>query len=57
LAAPSLSAIAASIGKPVEGSFHPFFRDHHLSFDRDEGLREFVDAVNSIFARNGVAMS
>ncbi|MBR0873045.1 hypothetical protein JQ633_21995 [Bradyrhizobium tropiciagri] len=47
--------VAASIAKPIEGSFHSFFRHHHLSFDREEGLREFVDAINGIFARNGVA--
>jgi hypothetical protein len=50
-----LEFVAASIGKPIEGSFHSFFRHYHLSFDRDEGLREYVGAVNSIFARNGVA--
>ncbi len=50
-----LEFVAASIGKPVEGSSHSFFRHHHLSFDREAGLREFVDAINSIFARNGVA--
>jgi hypothetical protein len=31
------------------------FRHHHLSFDREEGLREFVEAINGLFARNGVA--
>ncbi len=50
-----LEFVAGSIGKPVEGSFHSFFRHHHLSFDREEGLREFVDAINGVFARNGVA--
>jgi AbiJ N-terminal domain 4 len=50
-----LEFVAASIGKPIEGSFHSFFRHHHLSFDHNEGLREFVNAVNTIFARNGVA--
>jgi hypothetical protein len=50
-----LEFVAASIGKPVEGAFHSFFRHHHLSFDREAGLREFIDAINSIFARNGVA--
>ena len=42
-----LEFVAASIGKPVEGSFHSFFRHHHLSFDREAGLREFVDAIDS----------
>lgn len=47
-----LEFVAASIGKPVEGSYHSFFRHHHLSFDRDAGLAEFVEVINSIFARN-----
>jgi hypothetical protein len=50
-----LEFVAASVAKPIEGNFHSFFRHHHLRFDRDAGLREFVDAINSIFARNGVA--
>src|ERR1051326_2694553 len=50
-----LEFVAASIGKPVEGSFHSFFRHHHLSFNREAGLREFIEAINTIFARNGVA--
>ncbi|MEO6839689.1 MAG: hypothetical protein ABI192_02890 [Bradyrhizobium sp.] len=50
-----LEFVAASIGKPIEGSYHSFFRHHHLTFDREEGLREFIEAINGIFARNGVA--
>jgi hypothetical protein len=50
-----LEFVAASIGKPIQGQYHSFFRHHHLSFDREEGLREFVEAINSIFSRNGVA--
>lgn len=50
-----LEFVAASIGRPIEGTYHSFFRHHHLTFDREEGLREFVAAINSIFARNGVA--
>jgi hypothetical protein len=33
-----LEFVAASIGKPIEGNFHSFFRHHHLSFDRDARL-------------------
>jgi hypothetical protein len=50
-----LEFVAASIGKPIEGTYHSFFRHHHLTFDREEGLRAFIDGINSIFARNGVA--
>jgi hypothetical protein len=50
-----LEFVAASVGKPIEGQYHSFFRHHHLSFDREDGLREFVESINGIFARNGVA--
>ena len=50
-----LEFVAASIGKPIEGQYHSFFRHHHLSFDRQDGLREFVEAIDSIFSRNGLA--
>jgi hypothetical protein len=50
-----LEFVTASIGKPIEARYHSFFGHHHLTFDREEGLREFVEAINSIFARNGVA--
>jgi hypothetical protein len=50
-----LEFVAASIGRPIEGQYHSFFRRHHLSFNREEGLQEFVESINSIFARNGVA--
>ena len=45
--------VAASIGKPIEGQYHSYYRHHHLSFDRENGLRELVESINSIFARNG----
>jgi hypothetical protein len=50
-----LEFVAASIGKPIQGHYHSFFRHHHLSFDREAGLRHFVESINGIFARNGVA--
>ena len=50
-----LEFVAASVGKPIEGHYHSFFRHHHLSFDREEGLRAFVQNVNALFSRNGVA--
>src|SRR5208337_4269552 len=33
-----LEFIAASVGKPIEGYYHPYFRHHHLDFERSEGL-------------------
>jgi hypothetical protein len=52
-----LEFAAASVGKPIEGYYHSFFRHHHLDFERDEGLARFVADVNFIFARNGVAFA
>jgi len=50
-----LEFCAASIGEPVEGSYHAFFRHHHLSWERESGLANFVAAVNVLFSRNGIA--
>jgi hypothetical protein len=50
-----LEFVAASVGQPIEGSYHSFFRHHHLSFDEVAGLSRFADDVNSMFARNGIA--
>lgn len=43
-----------SIAKPNQGGYHSFFRHYHLSFDPDAGKDEFREAVNRIFARNGI---
>jgi hypothetical protein len=50
-----LEFVAASIAAPVEGYYHSYFQHHHLSFDREEGLRRFVEDVESVFRRNGIA--
>lgn len=50
-----LEFCAASVGLPVEGWFHSFFRHHHLTWERESGLATFVADVNRLFARNGVA--
>lgn len=44
-----------SIGKPIEGSFHSFFRHHHLSFDEEAGRTEFRSSMNRLFESNGLA--
>ena len=46
---------AYSVGKPIEGTYHSFYRHHHLSWNREAGLARFRSDVNRIFARNGVA--
>lgn len=50
-----LEFCAASVGQPVQGSYHSFFRHHHLSWERESGLASFVADVNLLFSRNGVA--
>ncbi len=37
----------------TEGSYHGFFDHHHLRFERNEGYREFRDAINRLLARSG----
>lgn len=44
-----------TLAKPIQGSFHSFFRHHHLSFDEVEGKQVFRDDINRIFARNNLA--
>lgn len=50
-----LEFCARAIGKPVLGTFHSYYDHHHLSWDRDLGLVEFIQDVNLLFRRNGVA--
>jgi hypothetical protein len=50
-----LEFCATSVGQPVQGADHPFYRHHHLSWYREAGLQRFLDEINLLFARNGVA--
>ncbi|WP_454702989.1 AbiJ-NTD4 domain-containing protein [Agrobacterium burrii] len=43
-----------AMGNPIQGSYHPYFGHHHLSFDVEAGRVEFREAVNRIFRRNGL---
>lgn len=43
------------VSEPQQLSYHGFFRHYHLDFDRDAGRTKFHEAVNRIFARNGIA--
>ncbi len=43
------------VAEPIRGSYHSFFRHHHLSFDREQGQAKFRQQVNRIFSRSGVA--
>jgi hypothetical protein len=45
-----------AVGKPQRrGSEHIFFQHFHLDYDVEAGRREFREAINTIFRRNGVA--
>ncbi len=50
-----LEFCARAVGEPIQGSYHPFFQHHHLSWDRDTGLQRFVADVNMLFRRNALA--
>jgi len=50
-----LEFCARAVGEPVQEGFHSYFSHHHLSWDRDAGLRRFVSDVNTLFRRNAVA--
>lgn len=50
-----LEFCAGAVGEPIKGTYHPFFKHHHLSWNREAGLARFRSDVNRIFARNGVA--
>lgn len=47
---------ARAVAAPIQGSLHPYFRHHHLQFDRDTGRAEFRSRINRLFARNGLAL-
>ena len=46
---------ARAVARPIEQDYHSFYRHHHLDFDRDAGLADFVEDVNRLFRRNGIA--
>ncbi len=47
--------VARHVAQPSQGRWHEFFRHHHLDLDRKEGLRKFVEDVNRVFSRSGLA--
>nr|CBX28876.1 hypothetical protein N47_B20220 [uncultured Desulfobacterium sp.] len=44
-----------AVAKPIQGVYHSFFRHHHLSFDEEAGKDSFLERINTIFRRNGIA--
>ena len=47
--------VARHVAYPTQGLWHDFFHHHHLALDRKKGLRKFVDDINRLFSRNGLA--
>ncbi len=47
----------SSIGKPERVHYHSFFQHYHLKFDQRAGQSEFMEQVNRIFGRNGLAFT
>ena len=47
--------VARSIAQPTQVSWHDFHSHHHLDLDREEGLLRFVEDINRLFSRNGLA--
>tara|TARA_Y100000588_G_C14280080_1_gene936615 strand:+ start:2051 stop:2962 length:912 start_codon:yes stop_codon:yes gene_type:complete len=46
----------ANVSKPTVGRFHSYYGHHHIdSFDRETGRADFLEKVNTIFTRNGLA--
>ena len=50
-----LEFCASVVGKPNSFYYHKFFSHHHLTWDRDAGLSEYISDVNRIFSSNGLA--
>ncbi|MBF0186294.1 MAG: stationary phase or STEss regulating sigma factor [Magnetococcales bacterium] len=42
------------VSAPVQGSYHSFFRHHHLTFNQLNGRQAFLEKINRIFERNGI---
>lgn len=49
-----LEFCALAVGQPISGNYHSYFQHIHLSWDRLEGLAQFVAEVNRLFSRNGL---
>jgi hypothetical protein len=50
-----LEFCATAVGEPILGSYHSFQHHYHMRWDRAAGLAAFVDEVNTLFQRNGIA--
>jgi hypothetical protein len=44
-----------AVARAIQGSYHGFFRHHHLTFDPQAGQETFCANINRVFARNELA--
>lgn len=44
-----------NIGEPIKGGYHNYFDHYHLKWDHPSGAQKFVEDVNVILRRNGLA--
>ena len=47
--------VARHVAQPTQSHWHDFSSHHHLRLDRKEGLCQFVEDINRLFSRNGLA--
>lgn len=43
------------VAEAIQGTYHSYFRHHHLDFDREKGQEQFRERVNRILSRNKLA--
>lgn len=43
------------VAQPQKGGWHDYYRHHHFDYDQAQGRARFVETVNQIFERNGIA--
>jgi len=43
------------VSEPVQRGYHGYFGHYHLSFNREEGRRQFLEAANRLLTRSGLA--
>ncbi len=50
-----LEFVARHVAQPARRGWHKFYCHDHLKLDRDQGLCKFVEDINRLFSRNGLA--
>ena len=47
--------VARNVAKPTQLDWHQYAKHYHLELDRERGLQKFVEDINRLFSRNGLA--